>query len=104
MRRQSTAKTPEAREQELIALATNMAEQQLRDGTAPAPLVNMLVRSGQKRSRLEEQQKEEEIKLLRARVAELERASQTDEKLDKVLNAMRKYKGEAEPEEYESYA
>lgn len=101
MGRRSSAKTPEDREDEMIALATDLAEQQLRDGNAPAPLVNMLVRAGQRKERLERERLSEENKLLRAKVVSLETASQSDEKLDRIYNALRLYRGEADPEEYE---
>lgn len=101
MGRRSTAKTPEAREDEMIALATNLAEQQLRDGTAPAPLVNMLVRAGQRRERAELEQKKEEIKLLQAKVQALETTSRSDEKLDRIYDKLRIYSGQGDPEDYE---
>lgn len=101
MGRTSRARTPEDREDEMIALATDLAEKQLREGTAPAPLVNMLVRAGQRRERAELQQKNEEIKLLQAKVQALETTSRSDEKLDRIYNALRLYSGQADPEEYD---
>lgn len=91
--RKSSARTPEAREQEMINLAMEEAERKLRDGTAPAPLVMMFAKAGLGRERLERQRLEEENVLLRAKVEQIESGAQSNEKLDRVFNALRKYQG-----------
>ncbi len=97
--RKPPPRTAEAREEEMIALAMDDAERRLRDGTAPAPLVMMFAKSGLGRERLERQRLQEENTLLRAKVVQMESATQSNEKLDTVLKALRKYSGQAEPDE-----
>ena len=90
------ARTPEAREQEMTALAMDFAERQLRDGTAPAPLVMMFAKPGFQQTRLQNERLIRENKLLEAKVEQMESATQSNEKLDAVLRALQKYSGQAE--------
>ena len=63
------ALTPEAREGQLIALATDLVEQRLRDGTATSQEVVHFLRLGSMRERLEREKLENENILLGAGVA-----------------------------------
>jgi hypothetical protein len=92
--RKSSARTSEAREEEMIALATNRAEQMIRDGTAPAPIVMMYAKEGMRKAGLERDQLRAVIREKDARIAQLEAASQSNEKLDTVLRAFRRYSGQ----------
>ena len=95
--RGSSARTSAAREQELIALAMDLTEQQLRDGTISSQTHSLLVKSGLGRERLERQRLEQENVKLRAQVEQIKAASQSDELLNKVLSAMRVYSGQVDP-------
>lgn len=102
--RKSSAKTSEQREAEMINLAMELSEQKLRDGTAPAPLVMMFAKAGLKRQQLEDSKLESEVHMLRAKVADMERAGQSNEKLDRVFRALRTYQGmpvDPDEEQYE---
>ncbi len=46
--------TPEARENQLISLATDLAEQQLRDGTASSQVITHYLKLGSTREKLEQ--------------------------------------------------
>lgn len=96
--RGSSAKTSSAREQEMIALAMDLTEQQLRDGTISSQNQNLLVKSGLGRERLERQRLEQENIKLRAQVDQIKAASQSDELLNKVLSALRVYSGQVDPD------
>lgn len=93
----SSARTSAAREQELIALAMDLTDQQLRDGTISSQTQSLLVKSGLGRERLERQRLEQENVKLRAQVEQIKAASQSDELLNKVLSAMRVYSGQVDP-------
>lgn len=95
--RGSSAKTSAAREQEMIALAMDLAEQQLRDGTISSQTHSLLVKSGLGRERLERQRLEQENIKLRTQVEQIKNATQSNELLNKVLDAMRVYSGQADP-------
>lgn len=97
--RKSTAKTAEQREAEMINLSMDLAEQKLRDGTAPAPLVMMFAKAGLGRERLERQRLEEENALLRSKVEQIESGAQSNEKLDRVFRALRTYQGQPEEDD-----
>lgn len=95
--RGSSARTSAAREQEMIAMAMDLTERQLQDGTISSQNLNLLVKSGLGRERLERQRLEQENIKLRAQVEQIKAASQSDELLNKVLDAMRVYSGQADP-------
>lgn len=95
--RGSSAKTSDAREQEMIALAMDLAEQQLRDGTISSQTHSLLVKSGLGRERLERQRLKSENIKLQAQVEQLQNQSQSNELLQKVLDSMRVYSGQVDP-------
>ena len=102
--RKSSARSLEAREEEMIALATDRAEQMLREGTAPAPIVMLYAKEGLGRAVLERDRLRAEVREKDAKIAQLEAASQSNEKLDEVLRAFRRYSGqEADEEEQDLY-
>lgn len=103
--RKSAARTPEAREQEMIALAMDLAEQKLRDGSAPAPLVMLFAKAGLDRERLEREGLEINNRLGHTKASQIEQMTQSNEKLDRVFKALRTYQGmpdedEGEDEDY----
>ena len=49
------ALTPEARENQMIDLAVNLAEQQLRDGTAKSQVIVHFLKLGTQRAKLEQE-------------------------------------------------
>ena len=65
------ALTPEAREKQLIALAVDLAEKQLIEGTASAQVISHFLKLGSSKETLEKEKLEEENKLLRARTKAL---------------------------------
>jgi len=98
------ALTPEARENQLIFLATELAEQQLRDGTASSQVITHYLKLGSTKERLDKEAKIEEIKLLRAKTENLQSSKRSEELYAEAIAAMRRYSGngdvEEEPEEY----
>ena len=98
------ALTPEARENQLIYLATNLAEQQLRDGTASSQVITHYLKLGSSKEKLEQEILKENKKLLTAKTEALQSAKRVEELYAEAITAMRKYSGtgvdEDEPEEY----
>lgn len=94
------ALTPEARENQMIALAMDLAEQQLRDGTASSQLITEFVKRGSNKARLENEKLKEENKLLRARTEAMESAKEVEKLYKEALSAMRNYSGQGDPDEY----
>ena len=88
------ALTPEARENQMIALAVNLAEKQLQEGTASSQVITHFLKLGSTKERLEEEKLEEENKLLRAKTEKLKSAKKVEELYSEALNAMRRYSGQ----------
>lgn len=88
------ALTPEARENQMIALAVDLAEKQLMEGTASAQVITHYLKLATSKERLEREKLEEENKLLRAKTEAIERDKNTDELYLRVLEAMKSYRGQ----------
>ena len=87
------ALTPEARENQLIYLATDLAEQQLRDGTASSQVITHYLKLATTKERLEREILEENKKLLAAKTKALEDAADMKELYSEAIAAMRRYSG-----------
>lgn len=94
------ALSPEARENQLIYYATNLAEQQLLDGTASAQVITHYLKLGSSKERLEKERLEEEIKLLRAKTKAIEAGEDAKAVYESVLKAIRVYSGNGDPDDY----
>ena len=57
--------SPDAREKQLISLAIDLAEQQLKDGTASSQVITHFLKMGSEREKLERERLEEENKKLK---------------------------------------
>jgi len=96
------AMSPEARESQLTSLAIDLAEKQLRDGTASSQVITHYLKlaSNQEKAKLELERLEEENKLLRAKTKAYENAEEVKALYEEALKAMRNYAGQGEPDEY----
>lgn len=99
-RRRPPATTPEARENQLIAAAVDLAEKQLRDGTASSQVTVHFLKLATTRNKLEQEKLARENKLLDARVEAIESQRRVEELYEGAIKAMRAYSGQ-EPEEEE---
>ena len=94
------ASSPEARENQLIALAVDEAEYQLRNHTASSQVITHYLKMGSTREKLEREIKIEEKKLLVAKTESLQSQKQVEELYKNALNAMRTYSGAGNSDEY----
>lgn len=94
------ALTPEARENQMISLAVDLAEKQLQEGTASAQVITHFLKLGSTKQQLEKQKLEEENKLLRAKTENLNTMGRIEELYTEAINAMRKYSGQGDSDEY----
>lgn len=96
--------TPEAKENQLIFLATELAEKQLREGTASSQVITHYLKLGSSKEKLEKEILEENKKLLAAKTQALADAADMKVLYAEAIKAMRKYSGngdiEDETEEY----
>lgn len=91
------ATTLDARENQMIALAVDLAERQLIEGTASAQVINHFLRLGTSRERLEQEKLKKENELLKGRTEQLASATRVDELYAQALEAMRSYSGQPAP-------
>jgi hypothetical protein len=94
------ATTLKGREDQLIALAVDVAEDQLRRGTASAQVITHYLKLGTTREQLEQERLTRENALLTAKVESLASAKRVEELYANALKAMRVYSGNAETDEY----
>ena len=96
------ALTPEARENQLIYLATELAEKQLRDGTASSQVITHYLKLGSSKERLEQEILKENKKLLTAKTESLQSAKRIEELYTNAIAAMKSYSGHGDEEDEES--
>jgi len=89
------ATTPEAREKQLVAIAYDRAEQQIRDGTVSSQTLVHFLKMGSTREVLEQQRLEHENALLKVKKEAIENQKDVEVLMMNALNAMREYKGES---------
>lgn len=88
--------TSEARENQLIALAIDRAEEQLRNGTASPSVIAHFLRLGSTKERLEKDILSQKRELMAAQTEAVKSAQRVEELYSNALAAMRYYNGEDE--------
>jgi len=97
------ATTPEEREQQLTALAYDLVEKRLLDGTATSQETTYFLKRGATRERLEEEKLRKENRLLDARQEQMGKGDRMEELLERAVRAFKGYSGEELPPEGEEY-
>lgn len=97
------ALTPESRENQMISLAVDQAEKQLREGTAPAQIVVHYLKLGTTIAKLEKEKMLAEIELQKAKAKNLDREDASRELYLNAIKAMQKYSGHGEGDVDEEY-
>lgn len=93
-RKMRPALSPEARENQLVSLAVDLAEQQLRDGTASSQVITHYLKLGSTKERIEKQILEKQKELIEAKTQSLQSAQRIEELYTNALDAMRNYSGQ----------
>lgn len=93
------ALSPEARENQMISLAVDLAEKQLMDGSASSQVITHYLKLGTTKERLEREKLEEENKLLRAKTEAMQSAKRVEELYSDAIAAMRRYSGHGDVDE-----
>lgn len=94
------ALTPEARENQLIALAVDLAEKQLIEGTASSQVITHYLKLGSTKERIEKEILEKQKDLIDAKTQSLQSTKRIEELYTNALNAMRKYSGSGDSDDY----
>lgn len=87
------ALTPEARENQLISRAVDLAERQLIDGTASSQVITHYLKLGTVKNQLELEKLRRENEMLKAKTEAMQSAQKTEELYREALQAMRNYSG-----------
>lgn len=87
------ALTPEARENQLISLAVDVAEEQLRQGTASSQVITHFLKLGSTKEKIEKEILEKQKELIATKTEALQSAKKVEELYTNALNAMKKYSG-----------
>lgn len=98
-RRQRPGMSIEARENQLIALAVDLAEKQLMEGTASSQVITHYLKLGSTKERIEKEILAEQKKLIEAKTEALHSAKRVEELYADAMAAIRNYRGESDPEE-----
>lgn len=87
------AATPEERENQLISLAFDRAEQQLRDGTASSQVITHFLKLGTVKNEIELEKLKRENELLAAKTSAIESAENVEKLYADAIAQMKKYRG-----------
>jgi hypothetical protein len=79
---------------EMIALAVDLAEEQLIQGTASSQVISHYLKLGSTREQLEKERLRRENELLKAKTEAAQSSKKTEELYKNALDAMRAYSGQ----------
>lgn len=88
------ARSLEARENQMISLAIDLAEQQLRDGTASSQVITHYLKLGSTREKIEQRNKELDNELTIAKIEALKSAEHIEELYSNAIAAIQLYNGD----------
>lgn len=95
------ALSPEARENQMAALAMDLVEQRLRDGTASSQETTHFLKLVSSKAMLEQERLRLENELVAAKTKALANAEEIKVLYEEALKAMRRYGGHGDEDEYE---
>jgi len=99
-RRMRPALSPEARENQLVSLAVDLAEEQLRNGTATSQVITHYLKLGSSREKLEKEKIALENELVKAKTEAVASTKDIKEMYEAAMASFRKYSGQEEEDEY----
>lgn len=97
------ARTPDEREGHLVELATDLAEEQLRQGTASAQVIAHFLKLGSSRERLEQERLKSDIHVAKVKAELMASEARTEELMNRALDAIRGYQGLPSGEENDEF-
>lgn len=81
----------------MVSLAHDLAERQIREGSASSQVITHFLKLGSTRERLEQQRLEHENELTRVKIESLESQQRIEELYVDAIKAMRNYAGDVTP-------
>lgn len=95
------AVTEEARENQMISLAVNLAEKQLREGTASSQVISHYLKLASSKEKIEKEKLELEKELLKAKTESLQAQKRIEDLYAAAIEAMGVYSGNVNEDEDE---
>ena len=95
------ALSPEARENQMIALTMDLVEQRLRDGTASSQETTHFLKVASSKNKLEMERLRLENELTAAKTKAIADSAEIKVLYEEALKAMRRYGGHGDEDEYE---
>jgi predicted nucleic acid-binding protein len=93
-KRRAPARTPEEQEDRMINLAMNLAEKQMREGTASSQVITEFLKRASKKERIEQEILEQQKELIKAKTEALKSAKKIEELYDAAITAFSSYNGQ----------
>lgn len=97
------AMTPEAREQQMIGYAVDLAEKQLREGTASAQVITHYLKLGSSKELLEKEILTAQKKLVEAKAEVIKSMKSQEELFKTAIAAFKTYSGQGNAEDEDIY-
>lgn len=95
--------TPEARENQLIAMAYDEAEERIRNGTASSQLITHFLKLGSEKARLEKEILIAQEALMRSKKERIDSDRNAEELFREAMESFREYSGENNYEDSDIY-
>lgn len=92
-KRSIPAKSAQDRENQVISLAYNLAEKQIREGTASSQIIHHFLKLGTEKERLERDILRQQSKLIGAKTKSIESQENMDKMYADAIAAMKRYTG-----------
>lgn len=96
IRKLKPAESPEAEEAQLVALATDLAREQLLNKTASSQVITHYLKLGTVKATLENEKLKQENELLKAKTESLQSMQRMEELYADAIKAMRSYSGQSD--------
>lgn len=91
---------PEARENQMIALAVDLAERQLQEGTASSQVITHFLKLGTTKAELEKEKLRRENEVLSAKAKAYQSGEEMKVLYENAIKAMRDYAGQGDVDDY----
>lgn len=97
------ARTVQDRENQVIGIAYDLAEKQLREGTASSQIIYHFLKLGTEKERLEREILREQKKLISAKTGSIESQQNMDKMYKDAIEAMKRYSGNGGSDDEDIY-
>lgn len=100
LRKLRPALSEEARENQLVSLAVDLAEKQLQEGTASSQVITHYLKLGSSKEKIEKEILMKQKDLIEAKTQSLQSAQRIEELYKNALDAMRSYSGQGDRDDF----